>query len=101
MDSIQNTIPCLTVKTFHNGKDKTFELKGQKARMLQALIKAGSIGVTALELSNTWAFRTSAYVHDLRNPPYNLDIQMIKEPHDGGWHGRYILHSYAEIVQAE
>ena len=98
MDSSHNTPSCLTVKTYDNGKAKTFELNGQKARMLAALIQAGQNGVTALELSNTWAYRTSAYVHDLRHD-YGMDIAMIREEHKGGWHGRYILNSPVEILE--
>lgn len=100
MNGTHNTTAMsLTCKAYFEKKSKIFELAGQKARMLAALIKAGKDGVTALELSNTWAYRTSAYVHDLRNAPYNFDIEMIREEHAGGWHGRYILHTPCEILE--
>jgi hypothetical protein len=68
----------------------------QPRRALAALIKAGSNGVTALELSS-WAYRLGAYVHTLRHD-YGLAIETLREPHDGGWHGRYVLHTPCQII---
>ena len=68
----------------------------QQRRALAALIKAGSDGVTALELSS-WAYRLGAYVHTLRHD-YGLAIETLREPHDGGWHGRYVLHTPCQII---
>ena len=68
----------------------------QPRRALAALIKAGGEGVTALELSS-WAYRLGAYVHTLRHD-YGLAIETLREPHDGGWHGRYVLHTPCQIV---
>jgi hypothetical protein len=68
----------------------------QPRRALAALIKAGSKGVTALELSS-WAYRLGAYVHTLRHD-YGLTIETLREPHDGGWHGRYVLHTPCQII---
>lgn len=68
----------------------------QPRRALAALIKAGSKGVTALELSS-WAYRLGAYVHTLRHD-YGLAIETLREPHDGGWHGRYVLHTPCQII---
>ena len=68
----------------------------QPQRALAALIKAGSIGVTALELSS-WAYRLGAYVHTLRHD-YGLTIETLRERHDGGWHGRYVLHTPCQII---
>lgn len=68
----------------------------QPRRALAALIKAGSQGVTALELSS-WAYRLGAYGHTLRHD-YGLAIETLREPHDGGWHGRYVLHTPCQIV---
>ena len=73
------------------GPNGVFEVKGQTARTLIALIKAGAGGVTALEV-NSWAYRLGAYVHDLRRR-HGLAIETQREVHDGGWHGRYVLHS--------
>ena len=68
----------------------------QPRRALAALIKAGGKGVTAFELSS-WAYRLGAYVHTLRND-YGLAIETLREPHDGGWHGRYVLHTPCQII---
>ena len=68
----------------------------QPRRALAALIKAGSKGVTALEISS-WAYRLGAYVHTLRHD-YGLTIETLRETHDGGWHGRYVLHTPCQII---
>lgn len=68
----------------------------QERRALAALVSAGSNGITALELSS-WAYRLGAYVHTLRHD-YGLAIEMLREPHDGGWHGRYVLHTPCQII---
>jgi hypothetical protein len=68
----------------------------QLRRALAALIRAGNNGVTALELSS-WAYRLGAYVHTLRHD-YGLTIETLREPHDGGWHGRYVLHTPCQII---
>ena len=68
----------------------------QELRALVALINAGCCGVTALELSS-WAYRLGAYVHTLRHG-YGLEIETLREPHDGGWHARYVLHTPCQII---
>ena len=68
----------------------------QPRRALAALINAGSQGITALEISS-WAYRLGAYVHILRHD-YGLAIETLREPHDGGWHGRYVLHTPCRII---
>ena len=68
----------------------------QERRALSALIKAGSQGVAALELSS-WAYRLGAYVHILRRD-YGLAIDTLREPQDGRWHGRYVLHTPCQII---
>lgn len=61
---------------------------GQELRTLLALVAAGDHGITALEVS-TWAYRLAAYCHALRR--LGVPISMSREPHEGGWHGRYRL----------
>jgi hypothetical protein len=68
----------------------------QDSRTLAALVMAGAKGVTALEMSS-WAYRLGAYVHTLRHD-YGLAIETLHEPHDGGWHGRYVLHTPVRII---
>ena len=77
------------------GPDGAFSVTGQVAKALAALLSAGAAGVTALEV-NSWAYRLGAYVHTLRHD-YGLAIETVREPHDGGWHGRYVLHSPVSI----
>lgn len=67
---------------------------GQTAKALRALALAGKGGVTALEVS-TWAYRFAAYCHDLRKK--GLEIETLHEKHEGGWHGRHVLHTLVRL----
>lgn len=67
-----------------------FTVTAKPAQTLQMLLKTGSQGITALEMSNTWALRLAAYIYELRHK-YGLEIVMQREEHEGGWHARYIL----------
>jgi len=69
---------------------------GQTARALRVLIEAGSQGATALEVSS-WALRFAAYCFKLRHV-HGLDIETVREAHDGGWHGRHVLRTPVQIV---
>ncbi len=71
----------------------------QERRALAALVEAGNKGVTALELSS-WALRLAAYIHNLRTV-YGLTIEMVREPHDEGWHGRYVLHTPCKVIESQ
>lgn len=71
----------------------------QDSRTLLALISAGSAGITALEMSS-WAYRLGAYVHRLRHY-YGLIIETRREPHEGGWHARYVLKTPCRIIESE
>lgn len=79
------------------GPNGPFVVKGQTARSLLALVNAGAMGVTALEVS-CWAYRFAAYCHDLRHK-HGLVIDTIRETHAGGWHGRHVLRSSVEITE--
>ena len=70
---------------------------GQVAKALAALVHSGAAGVTALEVSS-WAYRLGAYVHTLRRE-FGLAIETVREPHDWGWHARYVLHSPVVIAE--
>lgn len=78
-----------------SGPSGEFSVSGQTARALLALVNAAGRGVTALELS-TWALRLAAYVHSLRR--LGLAITLLREPHPGGWHGRYVLASPVQVL---
>jgi len=80
------------------GPGGTFVVSGQVAKALEALAAAGGGGVTAGEVAS-WAYRLGAYVHDLRHD-YELAIDTKREPHEGGWHGRYVLRSPVTILGA-
>jgi hypothetical protein len=77
-----------------SGPSGEFLVSGQTARALLVLINSAGRGVTALEVS-TWALRLAAYVHSLRR--LGLAVSMLREPHPGGWHGRYVLASPVQL----
>src|SRR5688572_19146837 len=53
-------------------------------------ISAGRRGITPLDAHRAGtAFRLAAYVHDLK--ALGILVEMEREPHPGGWHGRYRL----------
>lgn len=79
---------------------RTLTLNGKTARTLRALVDKGVAGITALEMSNTWALRIADYVHTLRHT-HNISILMVKEPHEGGWHARYVLQSNVTLQEPE
>lgn len=79
----------LTVCFIDTDRDFIFCITGQDLRTLHALMDAGEKGITALDVSS-WAFRLASYVYDLRHK-HGLEIQTIREPHDGGYHARYVL----------
>jgi hypothetical protein len=85
------------------GGAHTITTTGQVARTLRALTKAGSQGITALDVAGTWALRLSHYVFVLRRD-YQLSIPLTWEAHDGaagpGRHGRYRLETPVRIVSA-
>tara|TARA_R110002095_G_scaffold144870_2_gene125283 strand:- start:328 stop:630 length:303 start_codon:yes stop_codon:yes gene_type:complete len=96
----QPKVKKITATIWNDGESKHFEVKGKPARTLCELVKAAGRGVTALELSNTWALRLSAYIHDLRHK-YGVKIITHREPHDGGTHGRYVLISPVDITDIQ
>ena len=82
--------------TFDTPAGRSIITARQVGRTLAALVFAGGKGVTALEMSS-WAYRLGAYIHRLRHD-YGLDIETFHEPHDGGWHGRYVLHTPVRMI---
>lgn len=77
------------------GPTGRFTVTGQDAKTLSALVGAGVRGVTALEV-NSWAYRLGAYIHSLRHN-CGLAIETVREPHEGGWHARYVLRSLVKL----
>lgn len=80
---------------FHPSHVSRFSVTGQTAKALLALIEAGPRGITALE-ADAWAYRLAAYCHVLRQR-HGLSIRTEREPHPGGWHGRYVLETPVQI----
>lgn len=81
-------------------KPRKVLLKRKVAQTLRALVDRGELGITALEMSNTWALRIADYVFSLRHN-HKIGILMVREPHDDGWHGRYILQSNVTLQEPE
>ncbi len=79
------------------GPDGAFAVTGQTAKALTALMGADKRGITALEV-NSWAYRLGAHVHELRHR-HGLAIETLREPHEGGWHGRYVLRSPVSTLE--
>jgi hypothetical protein len=83
-------------KIYKNDKEIYHHINGKVAKSLTTLIVSGNSGITALEVSS-WAFRLAAYIHILRTK-CDIDIITIRESHDGGIHGRYILKDKVDII---
>ena len=74
-----------------------FEVTGQEAHTLALLVEKGAAGVTAYDFRGGPPFRLPAYTHSLIRR-HHLAIETRREAHDGGWHGRFVLHTPLEIV---
>ena len=83
-----------------DGEVRRFSVVGRFAQTLDALVKAGTSGITGQEVGG-WAVRLSHYIHRLRHE-HHLVIDMELEPHGGafpGQHGRYRLLSRVQILE--
>ena len=81
-----------------NNKNICKSIKAKQiARTLYALSVFKNKGMTTLDLSCSWAFRLSAYIHTLRTD-YGLNIETIRESHSDGWHARYVLNTPLRII---
>lgn len=74
-----------------------FTVRGQEAKTLQLLIDKGKAGVVAYDFIGGPPFRLPAYTWALMKR-HGLIIETVRESHEGGWHGRFVLHSPVEIV---
>jgi hypothetical protein len=75
-----------------------FTATGQEARTLFLLHAKGPDGVVAYDFAGGPPFRLPAYVWSLKRK-HSLDIQTKHDLHDGGWHGRFVLHTKVEITE--
>ena len=77
-----------------------FTCSGQEGKTLLLLHKNGASGVVAYDFRGGPPFRLPAYCWSLiRNR--GLVIETHREQHDGGWHGRFVLHTAIEILAVE
>lgn len=72
-------------------------VRGQEANTLLLLHERGPAGVLAYDFRGGPPFRLPAYTWaSMRR--HGLIIETIREKHDGGWHGRFVLHTPIEVV---
>ncbi len=74
-----------------------FTVRGQEARTLLLLVEKGATGVVAYDFRGGPPFRLPAYTWSLMRK-HGLVIETQREKHDGGWHGRFVLHTPVQIV---
>jgi hypothetical protein len=75
-----------------------FTVRGQEAKTLALLVQKGASGVTAYDFRGGPPFRLPAYCHSLIKHKL-LAIETVRVPHDGGWHGRFVLHTPVETMR--
>ena len=75
---------------------KPFETVGQEAKTLALLVAKGKTGVEAYDFQGGPPFRLPAYCHTLIRK--GLVIETVRVNHDGGWHGKFVLHTPVEIL---
>lgn len=77
-----------------------FTATGQEARTLLLLKEKGQVGLVAYDFKGGPPFRLPAYCHSLIKHK-RLSIETKRENHDGGWHGRFVLHTPVEIIEVQ
>lgn len=87
------------VRVWNSGQERIFELRGQTAKALLALVDAASHRCTMLEVA-TWAYRFAPYCYELRRK-YGLAIRIDREEHPGGWYSHHVLETPVEILSVE
>ena len=74
-----------------------FSCTGQEAKTLLLLLQKGAAGVEAYDFRGGPPFRLPAYCHSLiKHKGLHIETQRVK--HDGGWHGRFVLHTLVKII---
>ncbi len=74
---------------------RRISVRGQNARTLLCLLKAGERGITSRDAFE-WAHWFPSYIYDLRRW-HRLNIESSIELHEGGKHARYVLRSHVTI----
>jgi hypothetical protein len=77
-----------------------FTLRGQEARTLVTLNNRRNLGVTVFDFQGGVGYRLAAYIHTLAKRHF-LNVEMTREKHEGGWHGRWFLKSQIEIISVD
>ena len=90
---------CLMITFTIDNADEEITIIGKKARLLKMLYDNRDEGITALDVV-PWICGISCYLYDLRHI-HGLNIETTKEPHVGGYHGRYRLKSGINIIHVE
>jgi hypothetical protein len=74
-----------------------FTCTGQEAKTLFLLKQKGAAGVQAYDFRGGPPFRLPAYCHSLiKHRGLHIETQRVN--HEGGWHGRFVLHTPIEII---
>ena len=79
--------------------DSACRICGRDAETLIMLAQCGDKGVTAYDFAGGPPFRLSAYIKHLRDA--GLEIETKREPHDCGFHGRYVLHTPVKVITVD
>ena len=74
-----------------------FTTASQEARTLLLLHQKGALGVVAYDFQGGPPFRLPANTWALMRK-HGLVIETRRELHEGGWHGRFVLHTPVEIL---
>jgi hypothetical protein len=77
---------------------KPFTATGQEGKTLLLLCQKGKAGVTAFDFHGGPPFRLPAYCWSLIRHQ-GLAIETVRVQHDGGWHGKFELHTPVEILE--
>ena len=74
-----------------------FTCAGQEAKTLSLLLQKGAAGVQAYDFRGGPPFRLPAYCHSLIKHK-GLQIETQRVNHEGGWHGKFVLHTPIDII---
>ena len=74
-----------------------FTCRGQEAKTLVLLHQKGAAGVQRYGCRGGPRLRLPAHCHSLIKRK-GLHIETQRVTHDGGWHGRFVLHTPIEII---
>jgi hypothetical protein len=85
----------VTARTIPDGAP--FAVTGRAAQTLLTLSGKGAKGITVFDFPGGVGFRLAAYIHLLKTQN-GLAIEISREPHNGGSHGRWYLRSNVEII---